>query len=145
MKEIKNVAAAENFSAISVGKLNELSDYVIELSPEVKIPGKVFGGACSEEPRSRQRAASSPSRCSSRARKQDSSTPTRIMRNFISSLREKVSFRWTDRCSPLKKEAWCAYRPTGSAAYATTGQLRSSCSVYSIGAIRLRRKTLPTA
>ena len=45
MKEIKNVAAAENFSAISVGKLNELSDYVIELSPEVKIPGKVFGGA----------------------------------------------------------------------------------------------------
>lgn len=45
MKAIKNVAAAENFSAISVGKLSELSDYVIELSPEVKIPGKVFGGA----------------------------------------------------------------------------------------------------
>ena len=44
MKEIKNVAAAENFSAISVGKLSELSDYVIELSSEVKIPGKVFGG-----------------------------------------------------------------------------------------------------
>lgn len=45
MKAIKNVAAAENFNAISVGKLSELSDYVIELSPEVKIPGKVFGGA----------------------------------------------------------------------------------------------------
>lgn len=45
MKEIKHVAVAENFSAISVGKLSELSDYVIELSPEVKIPGKVFGGA----------------------------------------------------------------------------------------------------
>ena len=45
MKAIKNVAAAKNFSAISVGKLSELSDYVIELSPEVKIPGKVFGGA----------------------------------------------------------------------------------------------------
>ena len=44
MKAIKNVAAAKNFSAISVGKLSELSDYVIELSPEVKIPGKVFGG-----------------------------------------------------------------------------------------------------
>ena len=44
MKEIKKVAAAKNFSAISVGKLSELSDYVIELSPEVKIPGKVFGG-----------------------------------------------------------------------------------------------------
>ena len=44
MKAIKKVAAAKNFSAISVGKLSELSDYVIELSPEVKIPGKVFGG-----------------------------------------------------------------------------------------------------
>ena len=49
MKAIKNVAAAKNFSAISVGKLSELSDYVIELSPEVKIPGKVFGGATGSE------------------------------------------------------------------------------------------------
>lgn len=39
------MATAENFSAISVGKLSELGDYVLELSPEVKIPGKVFGGA----------------------------------------------------------------------------------------------------
>ena len=45
MKEIKKMATAENFSAISVGKLSELGDYVMELSPEVKIPGKVFGGA----------------------------------------------------------------------------------------------------
>lgn len=45
MKEIKKMATAENFSAISVGKLSELGDYVLELSPEVKIPGKVFGGA----------------------------------------------------------------------------------------------------
>lgn len=45
MKEIKKMATAENFSAISVGKLSELDDYVLELSPKVKIPGKVFGGA----------------------------------------------------------------------------------------------------
>ena len=45
MKEIKKMATAENFSAISVGKLSELGDYVLDLSPEVKIPGKVFGGA----------------------------------------------------------------------------------------------------
>lgn len=45
MKEIKKMATAENFSAISVGKLSELGDYVLELSPEVKIPSKVFGGA----------------------------------------------------------------------------------------------------
>ena len=44
MKEIKQIATAENFSAISVGKLNELSDYVLTLAPDVKIPGKVFGG-----------------------------------------------------------------------------------------------------
>ncbi len=44
MKEITKVAGAENFTAINVGKLNELSDYILELSPEVKIPGKVFCG-----------------------------------------------------------------------------------------------------
>lgn len=44
MKEIKTIATAENFSAINVGKLNELGDYVLELAPEVKIPGKVFCG-----------------------------------------------------------------------------------------------------
>lgn len=45
MKEIKTIASAANFSAISVGALNELGYYVLELGPEVKIPGKVFGGA----------------------------------------------------------------------------------------------------
>lgn len=45
MKKIKTIASAANFSAISVGALNELGDYVLELGPEVKIPGKVFGGA----------------------------------------------------------------------------------------------------
>lgn len=45
MKEIKTIASAANFSAISVGALNELGDYLLELGPEVKIPGKVFGGA----------------------------------------------------------------------------------------------------
>lgn len=45
MKEIKTIEKAENFSAISVGKLNELDGYVLELAPDVKIPGKVFCGA----------------------------------------------------------------------------------------------------
>lgn len=45
MKEMKKMAAAENFSAVSVGKLSELGDYVLELAPEVRIPGKVFCGA----------------------------------------------------------------------------------------------------
>lgn len=44
MKQIEKISAAENFSAISVGKLNELDGYVLELGPEIKIPGKVFAG-----------------------------------------------------------------------------------------------------
>lgn len=45
MKQIEKIAEDVNFSAINVGKLSELSDYVLELGPEVKIPGKVFGSA----------------------------------------------------------------------------------------------------
>lgn len=45
MKQIVNVATAENFSAISVGSMVELGDYELNLGPEVKIPGKVFGGS----------------------------------------------------------------------------------------------------
>lgn len=45
MKQIEQIATATNFSAINLGKLNELNNYVLELAPEVKIPGKVFGGA----------------------------------------------------------------------------------------------------
>ncbi len=45
MKQIEKIAAAKNFSAVNVGKLSELGEYVLELGPEVKIPGKVFGGA----------------------------------------------------------------------------------------------------
>ncbi len=45
MKQIEKIAAAKNFSAVNVGKLSELGEYVLQLGPEVKIPGKVFGGA----------------------------------------------------------------------------------------------------
>lgn len=44
MKQVEKIAEEKNFSAINVGKLAELGDYVLELGPEVKIPGKVFGG-----------------------------------------------------------------------------------------------------
>lgn len=45
MKQIEKIAEAKNFSAISVGKLSELGEYVLQLGPDVRIPGKVFGGA----------------------------------------------------------------------------------------------------
>lgn len=44
MKEANAIAKAANFTAIDFGKMAELKDYVMTLSPEVKIPGKVFGG-----------------------------------------------------------------------------------------------------
>lgn len=44
MKNLATIESGENFSAINVGKLSELSDYELQLGPNVKIPGKVFGG-----------------------------------------------------------------------------------------------------
>ena len=48
MKQIEKIAADKNFSAVCVGKLNELGEYVLELGSGMKIPGKVFGGAALE-------------------------------------------------------------------------------------------------
>ena len=45
MKEIQKTAEAANFTAIQLGKMADIKDYVLELGPDVKIPGKVFGGA----------------------------------------------------------------------------------------------------
>ena len=45
MKEIKETADIANATAIDLGPLAEIKDYVLELGPNVKIPGKVFGGA----------------------------------------------------------------------------------------------------
>ncbi len=44
MKETKTIAKAGNFTAVDFGQLSDIKDYVLELGPEVKIPGKVFGG-----------------------------------------------------------------------------------------------------
>lgn len=45
MKQIEQIAEATNFKAVNVGRMSDLNGYVLELGPEVKIPGKVFGGA----------------------------------------------------------------------------------------------------
>ena len=45
MKETKTIIKAENVTAVDFGKFNDLNEYVLQLGPEVKIPGKVFGGA----------------------------------------------------------------------------------------------------
>lgn len=33
-----------NFSAADFGRLTDIKDYVLQLGPEIKISGKVFGG-----------------------------------------------------------------------------------------------------
>lgn len=45
MKQIEKIGSAENYTAVNFGRLADLKDYVLEMGPEVKIPGKVFGGA----------------------------------------------------------------------------------------------------
>lgn len=45
MKQIEKVAEAKNFAAVNVGNLSGLGEYELQLGPDVKIPGKVFGGA----------------------------------------------------------------------------------------------------
>lgn len=44
MKQIQKLSEAENYSAVNLGRLADIKDYVLQLGPEVKIPGKVFGG-----------------------------------------------------------------------------------------------------
>ncbi len=45
MKEAKTIIKEQNVIAVDFGKFSELSEYLLTLSPEVKIPGKVFGGS----------------------------------------------------------------------------------------------------
>ena len=45
MKTIEKIASAENFSAVNVGSFATLGDYLLQMGPDVKIPGKVFCGA----------------------------------------------------------------------------------------------------
>ena len=95
MKQMKQIAEAANFTAVEVGKLSELSDHVLELGPDVKVPGKVFGGTAvhatgGEFSFQLFQPGLRPVSC----------IRTSSMRSSTSSSAEKGNFRWTDRCSP---------------------------------------------
>lgn len=45
MKEAKIIKSLPNATAATFGPMSELNQYELQLGPEVKIPGKVFGGA----------------------------------------------------------------------------------------------------
>lgn len=44
MKQIQTIEKGANFSAANIGHLDGINDYVLELGPEIRISGKVFGG-----------------------------------------------------------------------------------------------------
>lgn len=44
MKQIEKISEGTAYTAVSVGKLDELNEHLLVLSPEIKIPGKVFVG-----------------------------------------------------------------------------------------------------
>lgn len=88
MKKIRKIAVEQNFAAISVGKLNELNEYELQLGPDVKFPEKY-----SAAPLSELREASFLSSHSPRVQKPDFCIVTRVMRNFIFSSPVKVNFK----------------------------------------------------
>lgn len=45
MKTVSKNSDGKNYTAVEVGKINELSQYTLVLSPEIQIPGKVFLGS----------------------------------------------------------------------------------------------------
>lgn len=94
MKQIEKIAESENFSAIGLGKLSELNEFVLELNPAVKIPGKVFGGAALQAT-----GAEFSFQSYAPARRPGSSTPTKPMRNSTSFSRARVNARSTARSS----------------------------------------------
>ena len=42
MKQIEKLSEGTSYTAVSIGKLAELNEHVLVLSPEIQIPGKVF-------------------------------------------------------------------------------------------------------
>ena len=44
MKQIETIKKGENYSAVNIGKVDEIKDYVLPMGPDVTIQGKVFAG-----------------------------------------------------------------------------------------------------
>ena len=105
MKQIETIAAGANFSAVNVGKLSEIIEYVLPMGPDVKIQGKVFAGPALGTTGSELRFP---------ARTAVSSTRTRRTRNSTSSSAARASIRWMARCSPSEKAVWSAWLPPAS-------------------------------
>ena len=44
MKQIETIKTGKNYSAVNIGKVDEIKDYVLPMGPDVTIQGKVFAG-----------------------------------------------------------------------------------------------------
>ena len=44
MKQIETVKTGKNYSAASVGKIDEIIEHVLPMGPDITIQGKVFAG-----------------------------------------------------------------------------------------------------
>ena len=102
MKQIQQNSSAENYSAVNLGSLSEIKDYVLEFSPEIKIPGKVFGG---------QAVGATGSEFSFQVFAPGQETGFlhihKTHEELYFSCRAKVSFRLTAMCFRLRKAVWC--------------------------------------
>ena len=139
MKQIEKIAAGANFDAVSVGKSDELNDYVMELGSGVKIPGKVFGGTAVQ-------ATGSEFSFQSFMPGTESGF-LHIHRNheelyfFLSGSGE---FQVDGQVFPVSEGSVVRVAPEG-ARYATTAPGRSSCSACSTKAALSPPKMPPTA
>mgnify|MGYP000413555065 CR=1 FL=1 len=118
MKRIETIAKADNFCAINIGKMSELGEYVLELGPEVIIPGKVFCGAT---------LGATGAQFSMQSFAPGTET------GFLHTHKEheelyfflggKGEFQ-VDGQSPFARAAWCAWPRPDAARYATTAKSR---------------------
>ena len=139
MKEIKTTADIANATAIDLGPLAEIKDYVLELGPDVKIPGKVFGGTAVKAG-----GADFSLQVFAPARRADSTIRTRNTKSCTSSFPERANIRSMARTSPSKRVLSCVSLPQASAPSATRVRRRSQCSAFSTGQPRRAASRQPT-
>lgn len=126
MKEVNAIAKAANFTAVDFGKMAELKDYVLTLSPEIKIPGKVFGGQSVN-------ATGAEFSFQSLAPGQETGF-LHTHKNFISSWTERASSKLTAMCSQSPRAAWSVSLRLAAAASATKAVSLSSSSASNTAA-----------
>lgn len=44
MKRVEKISSGTNYSAVQIGKMNNINEYVLQISPDFIVPGKVFIG-----------------------------------------------------------------------------------------------------